>query len=229
MLRASAEPRPLDDIVEEAVAVIEHRRPVRLSADARELFRTRMKDRIRREQGRLPMKRVAPTLDDLENYLGTLRAARTAARPFRSSTRGSGVFSNSPGSFPSLLDNEINHLEFAIAQLRSLPRQPGSKPLDARKYSAVRAAADLLNPSVERCRAHLSLFPDDPRQIAHYQRIYGDLGGDCPWRQRLTGYPGGAWNKLACLIYEALTGEATHDLTYYCRHFNAPRHSNLTP
>lgn len=213
-MREPAVRRSLDDIVEEAIEVIEHRRRGgRLSAEARELFRARMKDRIGREQGRPPpVMRKRSFLIGLEKNLKALRRARTAAvaMPFP--------------SWAKSLERKIIHVEYAIEQVRGLPRQHGSKhQLDPRKCSAVRAAADLLDPSVERCRAHLSLFPDCPHQIAvaAYQRIYGPLNGPCPWRRRLTLYRNGAWHKLVRLIHEALTGATETDLMHYLRIFAA--------
>jgi hypothetical protein len=212
MLRAPPERRSLNKIVEEAIKVVEHRRRGgRLSADARELFRTRMKDRIRREQGRPPpVVRKRSFVIGLEKNVKALRRARAAAAAMQ--------FQRLARS----LERKIIQVEYAIEQVRGLPRQHGSKhQLDPRKCSAVRAAADLLDPSVERCRVHLSLFPDVPHQIAvaAYRRIYGPLDGECPWRRRLMVYRNGAWHKLARLIHEALTGATETDLMHYLRIF----------
>jgi hypothetical protein len=235
-MREPAARRSLDEIVEEAIEVIEHRRRGgRLSADARELFRVRMKDRIRRVQGRPPpMMAISSSKfgsiglrefkTSLTNRLQKLREVRSAviavALPH---------YKKKPNEWLDAVETEIHRIEATIAHVeRRFPERKGSKPLNPFAISAVRAAADLLDPSVERVRA-LSPFPDDPRHIAHYQRIYGDLGGACPWRQQPKAYVGGAWNELACLIYEALTGKPTYDLTRYCQKFNAARPPTLIP
>jgi len=111
MLRVPPERRSLDDIVEEAIEVIEHRRRGgRLSAEARELFRARMKDRIGREQGRPPpVMRKRSFLIGLEKNLKALRRARTAAvaMPFP--------------SWAKSLERKIIQVEYAIEQVRGLP------------------------------------------------------------------------------------------------------------
>jgi hypothetical protein len=199
-MRAPPERRSLVKLVDHAIEVINP------PAEARELCRAKVEDRLRRELGRpLPIMRVRPAMMDLSDCLKQLRAARRTAALIPLEW------------LCERLDRDIFDVQELIAQVHCLPRQKGSRPLDPYACSAVRAAADLLDPSVERCRAHLSLFPDDPHQGVHYQRIYGDLGYECPWRQALTLYVDGTWHQLSLLLYEALADEPVPNLMHYCR------------
>jgi hypothetical protein len=196
-----AKPRSLVEIVDAAINVINP------PDEARELCRDKVEDRLRRELGRpLPIMRKRPAIMGLSDCLKRLRAARRAAALIPLEW------------LCEHLDRDIFDVQEHIVQVHGLPRQKGSKRLNPHACSAVRAAADLLDPSVERARAHLlSLFPDDPRQIARYQQIYGDLGYECPWRQELTLYDDGTWHQLSLLLYEALADKPIPDLMHYCR------------
>jgi hypothetical protein len=194
-----AKQRSLVEIIDAAVELINP------PAKARALCRAKVEDRIQREQSRRPSSRVArvrPYRVGLQKYLMLLRRTRVAAAVCRSST--------------NWLDREIDQVTQVLEQVDRLPRQPASMSLNLHKVAAVHAAADLLDPSVERCRARLSLFPDDPQQVTRYQSLYGDLGYECPWRQELTLYDAGLWHQLSQVVYEALTGSAGADLMHYC-------------
>jgi hypothetical protein len=96
-----------------------------------------------------------------------------------------------------------------------LPPPKGQTPLNIKGFNAARAAADILDPSVRRCQAHLSLFPGD-RDIYGSNSLY-NRDYDCPWRQELKLSLGGTWHKLSLSLYEAVTGEVIDELFHYCR------------
>jgi hypothetical protein len=209
-MRAPTERRGLDEIIDEAVEIIG---PL---AEHVAQCRATVGDRLCRELSiaspvtvpRSPfvfVHRIVPALPvaELCDYLRALRRARVAA----------------PASWPrDRINAEISGVQSVIEQAERLPRPKWKKPLNLVALRAVRAAADLLDPDIERARAYLSLLPDDQaRQLATYQLLYRALDYECPWRKRLTLYPKGAWCKLSETIYEAIAGKIAPDLMHYCR------------
>jgi hypothetical protein len=206
--------RSLDDLVAEAVEIINP------PAKARELCRAKVADRISRVRDREPpIQRWTGPLKKANDYLKKLRKARTAADAlhplFAEFIVADHVSAKGIKTATEVLDLEIARMKRKIAQVSQFPRQHGSQSLDLCACMAVNAAADLLDPSVDRARDLLSLLPGDPQQLQLHETVYGVLDYDCPWRQKLTVYDEGAWHRLSLVIYEAIKGEAVTDLMHY--------------
>jgi hypothetical protein len=196
-------PRKLDEILTEAVKLINPRK------DNVEAFRAQLKVRIdmarqiHEETANMPppgeMKARA------EAYLTALHAAKKRARAFHGPPAHSTSQIYPWDNFLAELDREIMWVEPTATGL-VVPH--GSQQRDTVADLAAFMARDLI----------------DPDPYRHPENRGKDLPAiDCPWRQRAKLTDGGPWLKLATLIYEGATGEYNRDMMKYCREVDEPR------
>jgi hypothetical protein len=128
-----------------------------------------------------------------DDYLNALLAARKkadAARPFYWSS-----------DFAAALEQEIIQVD-----ARTIVVVPKGAPQHDRVADiAVLMARDLID-------------PDPYRHPENRGKDFPPF--DCPWRRRATLTRGGAWLKLASLIFEGATGVRGRDMMEYARHID---------
>jgi hypothetical protein len=193
-------PRDLDaKIVAEAVKLIETlcaKSGRILPPDSVEAFRAQLStciDIARRcyhQDANLPLPGEMKAL--AITYLNALKRAKRVAGAVRSFSRSD--------DFVAALDREIHRVHMEARDC--LVVKAGARPRDSVADLAAMMARNLID-------------PDPYRHPENRDKILPAI--DCPWRQSAMLTYGGAWLRLAALIYKGAIGKDAPDMMKYCR------------